>query len=260
MLQPLQGKEILITREKSQSQSFADLVKDLGGIPIKIPLLKITCKPYMEESYLLDQVTNYQWIFFTSANGIHCFFKWLKEYEISFSELDSVQFAVVGHKTGEILLEYGITATFFPSIYNAEVMAAEFLQQVTINGQLLIVKGNKSRTVLQEAFTKNNVAFDEITIYETRSNSGNQSLLNNYLNKDYPDFITFTSPSSVEAFIEMVDKDKHLTYIQKTPCVCIGSTTETCANKLGFTQTMIPEQYTTRGMVERIAHYIKERG
>ncbi|WP_404453292.1 uroporphyrinogen-III synthase [Virgibacillus necropolis] len=260
MLQPLQGKEILITREKSQSKSFADLIVAQDGIPIEIPLLKITCKSYDEKLHLFERLKDYQWIFFTSANGVHCFFQWIKKYLVSLNKLDSVQFAVVGHKTEKALLEYGVSASFVPSVYNAEVMADEFLQQNIMDGPLLIVKGNRSRKVLQEAFMKSKVVFDEIVTYETESNRENQTLLNDYFNKQYPDFLTFTSPSSVEAFMEMNLYAEHLKQVLKIPCVCIGTTTEAHAKELGFVQTLVPNQYTIEGMVETIAVYIKAKG
>lgn len=243
MLAPLHGKEILITREKSQSKVFAELVKAQGGIPIEIPLLNIACIGFAERLPLPD----YQWIIFTSANGVHCFFKGLS------GKLDDcVRFAVVGHKTEKPLLEYGVSANFVPSVYNAEVMAAEFLQQITINGAILIVKGNKSRNVLQEAFSKSEIAFDELVTYETTSNRSAKELLSRYFKQNYPDFITFTSPSTVEAFMEMCN-EKLVSHALEIPCVCIGTTTEACAKEFGFKQTLLPNQFTIEGMVDRMA-------
>lgn len=253
MLAPLQGKEILITRGKSQSQPFADLVIKLGGKPIEIPLLHISCKRFDEEKLHLS---DYQWIIFTSANGVHCFFKGLNEKLLD----GSIQFAVVGHKTENALRQYGVSANFVPSVYNAEVMAAEFLEQTMINGSILIVKGNKSRKVLQESFLENEIAFDEIITYETTTNTSAKALLTTYFNQSYPDFITFTSPSSVEAFIEMVASDKIIKQAKRIPCVCIGSTTEVCAKNLGFIKTLAPNQFTIEGMIDKIARYIKEKG
>lgn len=259
MLKPLQGKEILITREEGQSRSFADLIMAQGGAPVVIPLLKITCKSYDEKSQLFERLDDYQWIFFTSANGVHCFFQWINKYQVSLDKLASIQISVVGHKTEKALREYGMSAAFIPSVYNAEVMATEFLEQVSVNGRLLLVKGSRSREVLQEVFIKNNVAFTEVVAYETKSNSESQGQLASYFTRKYPDFITFTSPSSVEAFMKMI-KGKHVEQIQNIPCVCIGTTTDARAKELGFVQTMAPVQFTIEGMIDRMARYIKERG
>ncbi|ASK63053.1 uroporphyrinogen-III synthase [Virgibacillus phasianinus] len=255
MLRALRDKRILITREENQSKPFADLVADLGGVPIVIPLLKITCRHYKGDPHLLEQLSNYQWIIFTSANGVHCFFEEFNSKTLN----DTVKFAVVGHKTEMALKQYGTTASFVPSVYNAEVMAMEYMQEITINGPLLIVKGSRSRMVIQQAFSENDLAFDELVMYETTSNTENHLLLNNTLKQGSPDFITFTSPSTVEAFMEC-GCDRQVQQAQQLPCVCIGSTTEERARELGFVQILVPNQFTIEGMVEKIAHYIKEKG
>ena len=249
MLAPLQGKEILITREKSQSKVFAELVIAQGGIPIEIPLLNIECRNFAEKLLLPD----YQWIIFTSANGVHCFFKELKE-----KLHKPAQFAVVGHKTEKALLQYGVSANFIPSVYNAEVMAAEFLQQMITNGPILIVKGSKSREVLQEAFRKNKIMFEEVVTYETMANRNAEGLLSSYFKQNYPDFITFTSPSTVETFMEMTS-EKHVWHALEIPCMCIGTTTEARAKEFGFLNTLIPNQFTIEGMVDSMVHRREDR-
>lgn len=247
MVAPLQGKEILITREKSKSKIFAELVKEFGGIPIEIPLLSIRCKRPDKELHL----SNYQWIIFTSANGVDCFFGGLNK-----AIHDSTQIAVVGHKTEKALHQFGARANFIPSVYNAETMALEFLEQVTINGPILIVKGNKSRQVLQKTFSKNGIVFDELETYATTTNRSAKPLLSTYFNQSFPDFITFTSPSTVEGFIELSRNSNYVKNAQKIPCMCIGTTTEERAKDLGFVQTMIPNQFTTQGMIEKMARYV----
>lgn len=260
MFQPLQGKEILITRNADQSNSFADLIRNQGGIPVEIPLLEINCISCNDR--FLNQITEYEWIFFTSANGVHCFFKAInnRTSSLRLSDFENVKFAVVGDKTEKSLLDYGFSANFIPSVYNGEVMAAEFIQQFRIDGSLLIVKGNRSRAVLQKAFTTENILFDEIVTYETKSNHASKSILRSYFNEKLPDFITFTSPSSVEAFMDAELQKSFISMAHKVPCVCIGTTTEQRARELGFTHTLIPNQFNIDGMVERIRDYISEKG
>lgn len=251
MVAALQGKEILITREKSQSKVFAALIKEYGGVPVEIPLLTITCRNFEKEAH----ISNLDWIIFTSANGVHCFFKGLNGQILD----DSIHIAVVGHKTEKALLQYGVAASFVPTVYNAEVMATEFLQQNTINGPILIVKGNKSRQVLQEAFVKNRVLFDELVTYETNTNRSAKGLLTSYFKQNSPDFIAFTSPSTVDGFMEM-SREEHIKRAIQIPCLCIGTTTETHAEEAGFLQTLIPDQFTIEGMVDKMVRYIREKG
>ncbi|WP_430784983.1 uroporphyrinogen-III synthase [Virgibacillus flavescens] len=256
MVQPLLGKEILITRDQSQSKRLAEMVTDLDGIPVEIPLLKISCSKDSFHNFLTD----YQWIIFTSANGVHCFFNILMQQTPDMSYLSSVQFAVVGQKTEKALNEYGFQANFIPSIFTAEALADELLNQIQIKGNLLIVKGNKSLSVLQNKFRSQDVPFEELEIYETKRNEAGMKKLQTYFSNHTPDFITFTSPSAVDAFIEADLEEVYMETALSIPCVCIGTTTEKHANDLGFRNTLIPDQFTIEGMIKRIVHYIKEKG
>ena len=76
--------------------------------------------------------------------------------------------------------------------------------------------------------------------------------LNELLTEDLIDFITFTSPSTVEAFVKMVDT------IPKKNYICIGTTTEQRATELGIQSITPPEEFTIEAMLETICNYIKK--
>src|SRR5699024_5253694 len=118
----LQNKHILVTREKDQAKVFANQIKLHGGIPYIVPLLKISCSVDRNHLKIVENIEQYEWIFFTSANGVRFFFNmWEKKFGMR--NLGHQKFAVVGRKTNEALQKYGYESTFMPSIYNAETMA-----------------------------------------------------------------------------------------------------------------------------------------
>lgn len=253
MTVPLKGRKVLITREKNQAAVFANNISEQGGIPIVTPLLKINCQNEVDNDRILNQLTGYKWIIFTSANGVHCFFKKINQQRML--ELDQCQFAVVGHKTEQVLNEYGIAADFIPSVYNAEVMATEFLATYPLVHSLLLVRGNWSRPTLPEAFIQHGINVDLMEVYETAYHEEIKPLLHEQL-KNKIDFITFTSPSTVDAFIAMVDNQIYL----KKVCVCIGTTTEQRARQHGFTNTLVPDQFTIEGMIDCMNEYLLMKG
>src|SRR5690625_7201024 len=110
----LQDKHILVTRAEHQAEEFADQIKQHGGKPYIVPLLKIS--RIVDRNYLeiLENIEQYEWIFFTSANGVHCFFQIWKN-KFGMRELSHHKFAVVGRKTNEVLQEYGYEASFIRS-------------------------------------------------------------------------------------------------------------------------------------------------
>ena len=248
----LDNKKVLITREKKQAQIFSEKILRSGGIPIEVPVLEISCKDKeeIENKHIFDDLGRYQWIFFTSANGVDCFFKLINTDKKNV--LASSKIAVVGHKTEIALRKHGFHADFIPTTYNAEVMASEFLEKYSTDKPLLLVRGNLSRTVLPYQFSKHGLTVDLIEVYKTSYNLDIKKTLNKYIIENEIDFITFTSPSTVDAFIEMVEEKS----LHDKVCVCIGTTTEKRALEHGFTETLVPDQFTIEGMIDCISDYL----
>ncbi|WP_249870959.1 uroporphyrinogen-III synthase [Oceanobacillus saliphilus] len=247
----LHESKILITRGAKQAKALSDKVIALGGIPIEVPLLRISCKEEAENSQILHNLHRYKWIFFTSSNGVDCFIQLMEKYHLE--NLQDIKFAAVGHKTEQALKDYGYVPSFIPSIYNADVMAAEFLKDFKDEGPVLLIRGNRSRDVLPTEFSKHELSFDVLEVYETSFNYDAKDQLNELLKKNEIDFITFTSPSTVEAFVEMAEviPEKHY--------VCIGTTTEQRALEFGFKSLITPQEFTTDSMLQAISNYINRK-
>jgi len=249
----LQDKKILITRERKQAKAFSEKIMRFGGIPIEVPLLKISCKEREEDKTVFQTLSKYKWIFFTSANGVECFFQLLKNYKISSGVFKHIRIAVVGHKTEEALKNYGYHADFIPTIYSADQMVNEFVNNFALKDPFLLVRGNRSRNVLPDFFSRLGIEFDTVEVYETLYNDEVADKLNDVLMNQQLDFITFTSPSTVDAFIKM----RNRILMDGTICVCIGTTTQQRATEAGFNDTITPDIFTIEGMVNCMKDYIE---
>lgn len=244
----LEGKTILVTREKKQADIFAKMIVQEGGTPVVIPLLKIVCREEEKNRHIFQQLPSYDWIFFTSANGVFCFFQLLEKYHADINPL--AKLAAVGHKTEAVLIKHGYTVDFVPSVYDAEHMANEFLPQHKVNGRVLLVRGNLSRDVLPNYFTNEDIFFDILEVYETKHNTSKKELLNETLATKKLDYLTFTSPSTVDAFMKMASRANQKKHLHNTTCVCIGTTTERRAKELGFETIKSPAQFTIEEMIK----------
>ena len=251
MISRLNGTRILITREKRQAQSLADLVEQYGGSPIVAPLIAVSCKNEKKQQKIVNHLSDYEWIFFTSANGVHCFFRNLQAQGFSKMGLSTLQFGAVGSKTEDALKTYGYSADFVPSTYNADVMAEEFLADFSGQAPILLIRGSMSRSTLPEEFAKNRVSYETLEVYETLFNYDIRFRLNRLIREKALDMLTFTSPSTVNAFLEMVDTDLMQT-IQYIPVACIGTTTEQPIRSAGFVNVMVPEVFTMEYMIAEI--------
>src|SRR5699024_273603 len=191
-------------REENQAHVFAEQVREFNGVPIVAPLLKIESYGGNKNKSIFSSIDCFEWVFFTSVNGVNHFFKQLENREL----LTSCRFAVVGHKTEEALNHYGYSAEFMPTTYNAETMAREFINRYKQVQNVLFVSGNLSRTLLLSEFSKHNIAYEKITVYETTVNHSIKYKLIEYIKEDF-NFFTFTSPSTIKAFFKIVG-DKNI--------------------------------------------------
>src|SRR5699024_2740287 len=129
-----------ITRERKQAQKLVDLVEHNGGFPVVVPLLTISCKRENKQKKIVHDLLDYQWIFFTSTNGVHCFFQILQEYGLTRTALSNHYLGAVGSKTAASLESYGCTPDFVPTTFNANVMAKEFLPRYPTAGPILLIR------------------------------------------------------------------------------------------------------------------------
>lgn len=246
-MKPLSNQNVLVTRAKEQATVFADKIHQFGGNAWIADVTRITCMSKAMENI---QLYSYEWIFFTSANGVHCFFNNMK----TSANLKKIHIAIVGEKTNQALMQYGRSADFIPSVYNAKTMAEEFLKKYTVTGKLLLVRGSKARPELVDAFSNANKDFDLLEVYKTEKNEAAEEKLKWIFERVVPDYITFTSPFAVTAFNELFQVPLSIEPV----VVCIGTTTALEAKKKGWSHMIVPEKFTIEGMLELMCKHAQQ--
>lgn len=239
-MNPLKNKKILITRDSQAAASFQQLLEKEQAKPVTVPLIKIDC---MKRPNLSIDVKDCEWVFFTSRNGVECFL----QNKTFATALHHCRIAAVGEKTAQTLVEHNYTVDFIPSVFNAETMAKEFLTRYETTKPTLFVRGVIASPILLDAFTKANRRFYCVEVYDTIIHPKAKQALQATLAHHTFDYVTFTSPSAVEAFVQSVEDVKQELDV---PTVCIGTTTEQKALSYGFTQTIVPEKFTIEAMIE----------
>ncbi|CQR48044.1 uroporphyrinogen-III synthase [Paraliobacillus sp. PM-2] len=257
MSDPLKGKKILVTRSSEQARPMMEGLYALGAEPKHVPLITFQAKCVDENRKKLNQIKDYDWIFFTSANGVRFFFENMQYYQISQSQLKDVKFAVIGEKSEQTLQFYGYQASFLPSKYQATEMADQFVYFFGKDNRVLLALGNKSSLEVQKVLTNKAIETEMIIVYETLNETAYQEALTKWIKQDKLDVYTFTSPSTVHSFDDQTKGIPDETaYIKNNRlCVCIGTTTEQAALASGFQQVLIPTKFTTEAMIQVISEY-----
>lgn len=250
---PLQNKHVLIPRGAKQARAFSELVERLGGIPAEIPLIAFRPVAASEELfYILKEIHKYDWIVFTSNVTVETFFSNYKDSGEPFPKI-----AVIGSKTREVLEEKNFHASFTPKEYVAEGFVEEFLPHVSEGMRVLIPKGNLAREYISSSLKKHGVLVDELIIYETYMPEESRSKLAEMVSKEKLDILAFTSPSTINHFMETVRDYQLQDRIADCIVACIGPVSKRKAEEFGLTVHACPKTYTVEEMMNSVIEYLK---
>ncbi|WP_318508166.1 uroporphyrinogen-III synthase [Bacillus sp. T3] len=253
---PLQGKTILVPRGKGQAKPFSDLVRQYGGVPVEIPLIAFRPVPKNDELMeIINKLSTYDWIIFTSNVTIETFFKIAGDK--AFSLLPKV--AVIGVRTKQILEDRGIPVEFTPSEYVAEGFLREFMPLVHPGMKVLIPKGNLARDIIATTLSEAGAIVTESIIYETYAPEDSKSKLVEMLKKNELNVLAFTSPSTIDHFMEIVTESNLEDKLHSCLVACIGPVSTLKAQELGLTVHVSPANYTIKDMLLALIDLLNQR-
>lgn len=245
----LQGKTVLITREERDSKQFAEHVINCGGNAVTIPLIDFqACEMTDEIKSKLASIAQYDWVVFTSKNGVAFFFQ-------QFTEPLKQNIAVIGEKTTVALQKFGYQPQFIPTKFVAECFATEFIHTLQQGAKVLVVKGNLARTVIADQLREKGFLCDEIILYETVMPKESESKLRDTLLTTKCDIISFTSSSTVHHFMGVVNRYNLMKKIEQSKIACIGPIAKKTAEQYGLYVDISAEKYTMEGLMESILVY-----
>nr|WP_272495708.1 uroporphyrinogen-III synthase [Bacillus pinisoli] len=236
---------------------MATKIKEQGGIPIIMPLIDFRPATLTNvEKKMLTQLEQVDWLIFTSANGIHYFFKALKNLHIQLN--NNIKIAVVGTKTEAALHNMGYHPTLLPKAFSAEGIVEAFQGRKVYNQSFIYVKGNLARDVISTELTKLGASIQELTVYETYCPTKQDDILR--LLHDKIDAITFTSPSTVRHFVQLLEGREWRNWLNDSVVCCIGPITEKAARDAGMFPAIVPSTYTMTHLMNELSSYFQKEG
>ncbi|MCC3356535.1 uroporphyrinogen-III synthase [Bacillus sp. REN16] len=259
--QPLLGKTILNTRGKKQAAEFSKKILAAGGTPIEIPLLtfqrsKITT--FIEET--IKCLHTYDWLIFTSKNGVDSFFDL---YDLVVEKVSRKilmpKIAVVGTKTETALLAKGYKPELVPDEFIAEGLFESLRPYVKKGVRFLLARGNLSRSYLVDELTNHGAFATDLIVYETVGDSSERERLIHLLKEKQIDVITFTSPSTVKQFYKMVEQTEWEEWTKHVTFACIGPETSKAAKQLQIPIHICPNNYTSDFLLAEIIDFLQKQ-
>ena len=253
---PLFGKRILVTRSRSQASDLVDLVERKGAEAIEFPTIKIEPPPsYKQLDSAIGNLSKYQWVIFTSANGVDFFFDRLQALGKDLRELKGIKIAAIGPATANRLAGLQLIIDYVPSEYKAEAVIEGFKEFALPGLNVLIPRAEVAREILPQQLREMNINVDVATAYRTVSDSSKVEEIKALLEKQEIDIVTFTSSSTVKNFVKLL-RDLDLSKIlENIKVACIGPITANTVHALGLRVDIEAEEYTIHGLVAAICEF-----
>ena len=253
---PLLGKRIVVTRTRKQASVLSSKLRSLGADIIELPTIRIGPPTDLREfAELVQDAHMYDWIVFTSANGVEAFFNiFFKLYDDA-REIGGARIAAIGPATAQRVKDFHLHVDLQPKEFVAEDVVREFKKQGSIeNLNILLVRAEKARDVLPKGLSGLGAIVDEAFAYRNLPETRDPTGARQQLAKRGADLITFTSSSTVENFLSL-----GLPWPKGMQVASIGPITSQTARDNGLKVEVEAKRHDIDGLVEAIGAFFARK-
>jgi uroporphyrinogen III methyltransferase / synthase len=246
---PLAGKRIVVTRARAQASALSARLRDLGAEVIEMPAIRIEPLDPAQLHAALDRLTDFDWVMFTSQNAVELVWQAMRGKGLDARSLGRTRVAAIGRATADALLERGLAADVVPEQFVAESLVESLRRREDVAGRrVLLARAAGARDVLPDGLRALGAIVDEIPIYRTVLDGERAATVATQLNGGEIDFVTLTSSSTAQFFVEAVGADA----AKRTPVASIGPVTSKTARSLGLRVDIEAIEATIAGLVEAL--------
>ena len=248
----LKNKIIISTRPLSKEDSIKNQLTESGAIVLDFPMIKIDAVDLTDKlKVILEQIATYQWIVFTSKNGVDYFFKFLSRLSIKTEELSSIKIAVVGKKTSEEVLKNNFKPFLISSGNTSEDLLKELAEKTEPSENILLILGELADDTLEKGLSGLGI-ITRLNVYKTSQEKIISSVIIERIKKDDYHIILFTSPSGVLNFNKIMNENR-ITGSFKT--ACIGTTTEKAMLKNNYQPLFVSTKSNGESFVQELERF-----
>ena len=248
---PLFGRRIAVTRTRSQAGGMVEALRELGADAYELPTIRIE-PPGEKRAFVeaLADVRGYDWIIFTSPNGVEAFFKaFYTAYEDA-RELGGARIAVIGNATASKVREYHFGVDLIPKEFVAESLLQEFKKLDVEHLRILLPRAAGAREMLAAELENLGAIVDDVPVYETVPETEDISGGICRFREEGADMITFTSGSTAANFMKL-----NLPMPEGIKTASIGPITSEEMRKVGLAVDLETSQHDIPSLVEAIRRY-----
>jgi uroporphyrinogen III methyltransferase/synthase len=251
---PLFGRRIVVTRTRKQASQLSKQLQDRGADVLEIPVIK-TVTPDDRQSIadVLLELNSYNWLVFTSPNGVTAFFDYFFKAFGDVRDIGGVRIAAVGAATAAKIRELHLTVDVMPDEYVTAKVADALAKHESIeNLKILLLRAQVANRDLPKALEEMGAIVDDVAVYKTVPETEDRDGYAERLLKEGADWITFTSSSTVENFNARFDLKDLTQRFPSLKLASIGPETTKAIAVLGLKPAVEAKEHTIEGLVKAI--------
>jgi uroporphyrinogen III methyltransferase/synthase len=257
---PLFGKNIVVTRDVPGNADFAAKIVRRGGNPREFETIRI--KPLTDSNDFLRtlaQIGQYDWVIFTSGNGVTAFFEALQSLGKACPKrsrgdariFGSVKIAAIGGGTADRLSGFGIKADFVPGVFTSRELGKQLIGFANLrNKKILLLRSELASNELLEILTGAGAQVDNVAVYTAQAAKSESAWLIDGIGEGAIDWLTFASPSSVDGFLEQIGSEA--VNSGNVRVASIGPVTSERLRALGLRVDVTAADHTLDGLLDAI--------
>jgi uroporphyrinogen III methyltransferase/synthase len=251
---PLFGKRVVVTRAREQAWEFSQKLAGLGAEVLEIPIIKQTLPENKQDVVdAMLALNSYDWLIFTSANGVTAFFDLFFKHFKDLRDLGGGKIAAVGPATAEKLRAFHLQVDVVPEESIGKKIAEALVKYSSIeNCKVCLLRAEEANGDLLQALEEFGAITDDIAVYSTVAETEQMPGAVEDLLERGADWVTFTSGSTVRFFHERFNLPKLLKQFPQMKLASIGPETSKAIRALGLEPKVEAKEHTSEGLIAEL--------
>lgn len=249
---PLAGRQIIVTRARSQASALAERLEDLGAETLLLPTIEIV--PPASWSGLDDALRrpkHFDWLVFTSVSGVEAFLSRLRHLGLDLRQWHQARIAAIGSATAEALATHALQADLVPGDFRAEGLLEAFREEDVAGQHFLLPRAAGARSLLPQGLRQRGAIVEDVESYRSAAPACAPDLVLSELRATPRPILTFTSSSTVRHFLDLFPQGLPPA-LREARVACIGPITAETARQAGLAVDIQPREYTIPALVSAI--------
>jgi len=248
------GQTIVVTRAREQARPLSRRLAGLGADVIGIPAIKIV--PPERKQDIVDallELNSYDWLVFTSPNGVTAFFDMFFKRFQDLRDIGGVRIAAIGPGTAEKLKELHLQVDLTPDeALGSKIVEAFNKYESVENLKICLLRAEVANPDLPQALDEEGAIVDDIAVYRTVAETADPGGEAARLLESGADWVLFTSASTVEHFHARFDLPKLRGRFPHMKLASIGPETTKALRELGLDPALEAKEHTIDGLVKAL--------